>query len=135
MSAQVDIDVPFHDVDSMDVVWHGHYVKYLEVARCVLLEQLGYPYDVMLASGYTWPIVDMRLRYVGSALFKQRITVTCELIEWEHRLVLDYLIADAASGKRLTRATTVQVAVDKQTGEMMMTSPRVLLDLVAKVIA
>ena len=29
-----DVTVPFFDVDSMNVVWHGHYVKYLEIARC-----------------------------------------------------------------------------------------------------
>ena len=29
--------VPFFDVDTMHVVWHGHYIKYLEVARCALL--------------------------------------------------------------------------------------------------
>lgn len=28
------IDVPFFDVDSMNIAWHGHYVKYLEIARC-----------------------------------------------------------------------------------------------------
>ena len=35
----VNIDVPFFDVDMMDVVWHGHYIKYFEVARCALLDQ------------------------------------------------------------------------------------------------
>jgi acyl-CoA thioester hydrolase len=30
--------VPFFDIDTMNVVWHGHYVKYLEVARCALLD-------------------------------------------------------------------------------------------------
>ena len=36
-----EIVVPFFDVDSMHIVWHGHYVKYLEVARCALLDRLG----------------------------------------------------------------------------------------------
>ncbi|WP_343034423.1 hypothetical protein [Candidatus Methylobacter favarea] len=33
----VDIEIPFHDIDMMEVVWHGHYAKYFESARCALL--------------------------------------------------------------------------------------------------
>ncbi len=32
-TAEVTFDIPFHDVDLMGIVWHGHYAKYLEVAR------------------------------------------------------------------------------------------------------
>jgi acyl-CoA thioester hydrolase len=35
----VDLEIPFHDVDMMQVVWHGHYAKYFEIARCALLEK------------------------------------------------------------------------------------------------
>ena len=37
LRVDIPVEVPFFDVDSMDVVWHGHYVKYLELARCALL--------------------------------------------------------------------------------------------------
>lgn len=50
----VEIVVPFFDIDSMDVVWHGHYVKYLEVARCALLDDIGHNYTQMKDSGYAW---------------------------------------------------------------------------------
>ena len=33
-----EITVEFYDLDPMNVVWHGNYVKYLEKARCDLLE-------------------------------------------------------------------------------------------------
>lgn len=32
-ASDVFIDIPFFDVDVMGVAWHGHYVKYLEIAR------------------------------------------------------------------------------------------------------
>ena len=28
------LEVEFYDLDPMDVVWHGNYIKYLEAARC-----------------------------------------------------------------------------------------------------
>lgn len=127
-----EVLVPFFDVDTMNVVWHGHYVKYLEVARCALLDKLGHNYTAMLESGYGWPVIDLQLRYVRGAVFGQRINVRASLVEWENRLKIDYLITDIASGERLTRASTVQVAVDIHTREMQLASPKVFVQAVEK---
>jgi acyl-CoA thioester hydrolase len=126
----VNILVPFYDVDSMDVVWHGHYVKYLEVARCALLDDIGHNYMQMKESGYAWPVIDLQLRYVQGARFGQRLTVRADLIEWQNRLLIHYLIRDAATGQRVTRASSVQVAVKIASGEMQLESPRVFVDAV-----
>lgn len=127
-----EVLVPFFDVDTMHVVWHGHYVKYLEVARCALLDKLGHNYTCMLDSGYAWPIIDLQLRYVRGAVFGQRINVRASLVEWENRLKIDYLITDISSGERLTRASTVQVAVDIQSREMQLVSPKVFVQAVER---
>ena len=129
--AETEIEVQFYDLDPMHIVWHGNYVKYLEVARCELLNKIGYNYLEMQASGFAWPIIDMQLRYVGAARFSQRLTIRADIVEWEHKLKINYLISDAATGKRLTRASTTQVAVDIASGEMCFVSPQVLLDKLA----
>lgn len=126
-TASVIIDVPFFDVDAMQVVWHGHYVKYLEIARCELLRSFDYDYPQMSESGYMWPIVEMKLKYVGSALFAKKIKVEARLVEWEYRLKIDYLITELESGKKLTKASTIQVAIAIESKEMCFQSPAVLL--------
>lgn len=113
----------FYDIDPMEIVWHGHYVKYLEVASTALLAKFEYDYSRMKASGYAWPIVDMRLKYVRPAELGQRLIVRAEIAEWENRLRIVYAIRDAATGRKLTRATTIQVAVDMQTREMLYVCP------------
>jgi acyl-CoA thioester hydrolase len=128
----VDILVPFYDVDSMSVVWHGHYVKYLEVARCALLDDIGHNYTQMKESGYVWPVIDLQLRYAQAARFGQRLIVRADLVEWQNRLLIHYLIRDAASGQRMTRASSVQVAVHTASGEMQLESPRVFIDAVER---
>ncbi len=127
-SAEVVIQVPFHDVDLVGIVWHGHYAKYFEVARCALLESFDYNYDRMLASGYGWPVIDLRFRYVKPAQFGQKIRVRATLLEWENRLRIEYLVSDDASGERLTKGESVQVAVNMVTREMCMVSPDVLFE-------
>ena len=134
LHVDTEILVPFFDIDTMHVVWHGHYVKYLEVARCALLEHLGHTYTQMLEAGYAWPVIDMQLRYVRGATFGQRINVRASLVEWENRLKINYLITDLATGERLTRASTVQVAVEIASREMQMASPACFTDAVAKVL-
>lgn len=126
--AETEMQVQFFDLDPMEIVWHGNYVKYLEVARCALLDKIGYNYEQMRDSGYMWPIIEMNLRYAGPAAFGQRLLLRAEIVEWENRLRIDYLVSDAASGKRLNRATTTQVAVDLKTGEMCFASPSILFE-------
>lgn len=127
-----EVLVPFFDVDSMDVVWHGHYVKYLEVARCALLDRLGHNYMDMRAEGYVWPVIDLQLRYVRAARFGQRLRVRADLVEWQNRLKVNYLVSDADSGQRMTRASTVQVAVRIADGEMQLASPQSFVDAVER---
>lgn len=125
-SFEAEIKVPFFDVDMMEVVWHGHYIKYFEVARCALLDKIGYNYMQMRESGYIWPIIDLHIRYTKPARFGQNLIVHTSVIEWEHRLRVSYLIADKLTGKRLTRGYTCQVAVDLSTREMCFESPPIL---------
>lgn len=134
LGTDIEVRVPFFDVDSMDVVWHGHYVKYLEMARCALLDEIGHNYVQMKAAGYVWPVVDLQLRYVRAARFGQQLTVRAELVEWHNRLRIHYLLSDTQTGERLTRASTVQVAVTTS-GEMQLLSPRVFTDIVERRLA
>jgi acyl-CoA thioester hydrolase len=115
---QTDIRVPFFDVDSMYMTWHGHYAKYFELARCDLLEYIGHDYEAMFASGYSWPVVDMRIRYMRPLRFNQLARVTTLLKRWDHQLRIAYRIRDAESGSLLARGYTLQVPVDMATGEM-----------------
>lgn len=126
LSHSIELEPAFHDLDPMDIVWHGHYVKYLEIARCALLARFDYDYLQMRASGYAWPIIDMHLKYIGPVTYGQRIRIRAEITEWENRLRVDYLISDSATGRRLNKAHTIQVAIDMQTRKMAYVCPPVL---------
>ena len=135
LQAEIELIVPFFDVDMMEVVWHGHYVKYFEEARCALLDKLGHNYRQMRDAGYAWPIIDLQVRYVRGAQFGQRIRVRADLVEWENRLKINYLITDVATGERMTRGSSVQVAVEIASREMLLASPRVFVEAVERVLA
>jgi acyl-CoA thioester hydrolase len=89
----------------------------------------------MRDAGYAWPIIDLQLRYMRGAKFGQRLTVRADLVEWENRLKINYLITDAATGERMTRASSVQVAVEIASLEMQLASPTVFVHAVERAIA
>lgn len=128
LSCEVEVTPAFYDIDVMEVVYHGHYVKYLELARSALLAQFDYDYPRMRESGYAWPVVDMRLKYVRSATFGQKLKVSAQITEWENRLRIDYVMRDAATGQKVNVAHTIQVAVSIATREMCFVCPPVLLE-------
>lgn len=128
LKASALVDVPFHDVDAMEVCWHGHYLKYFEIGRTALLRAFDYDYPQMKESGYLWPIVEAHLKYVRPAMYGQRIDVRTELLEYENRLKIGYEIVDSASGARLTKGHTIQVAIEIATRETQFVSPAVVFE-------
>ena len=125
-AAEVIVEIPFFDVDPLGVAWHGHYLKYLEVARAALMETVSYSYREMRESGYAWPVTEIKLRYVHPARLGQKIRIAATMREFELRIVIDYLITDAENGTRLSKGHTIQVPVDMATNEMQFGAPDVL---------
>ncbi len=126
LSASETLRIPFHDLDPGGIVWHGRYFKYFEFARCKLFEGIDYSYEEMKKSGFHWPVVDTKVRYVRPLLLNQVIRVTASLREWELRLIVDYRIKDEKD-VLYTKASTVQVPVDAQTLELHFGSPEILV--------
>lgn len=128
VSATVETVVAFHDVDVAAIVWHGHYLKYLENARWALLERIDFGLNAMRASGYAWPIVELHVKYVKAARFGDRLAIRASIAEWQNRLAINYLVTHSATNERVARAQTVQVAVDAHSGALQFASPPVLVE-------
>lgn len=126
-TAHIDLQVPFFDVDSMKIAWHGNYAKYFEVARCELLTQIGHDYNDMFTSGYSWPIVDMRIRYMRPLRFNQTVRVAAILKRWDHQLRIAYRVRDCDSSSLLARGHTLQAPVNMTTGELSFDQPEAVV--------
>jgi len=129
--ARVNVKVPFFDTDMAGIVWHGHYMKYFELARCALLDDIGYGYRVMMDTGVVWPVIDMSVRYVFPLLLDQEVVVTACLEEWRLRLVIGYEVRDG-NGVVYTKGRTVQAPVDAKTRTLQLGSPDLLVGNVEK---
>lgn len=131
LEASTVVQPQFYDLDPMSIVWHGNHIRFLEVARCVLLAKIGYTYADMQRSGYAWPVVDLRLRYHRTIRLGQEVLIKVAIVEWENRLKMTYDLTDRATGLRLARGHTVQVAVDIASEEMLWETPPILREKLA----
>lgn len=122
-SATIELTTSFHDTDAMGVVWHGNYLKFFEKAREALFQKFNYGYQAMIESGYVWPIVDTRVKFIAMTFAEQTLQITAQLVEYENRIKVNYIIRDFASGKKTTTGYTIQVAVCAQTKAMSFITP------------
>ena len=133
LSAEVEVAVPFQDADPTGVAWHGNYFRYYDAARVALLERLQFGYREMAALGQIWPIVESSVRYVKSAPFGAPLQVRAQLVEWEFRLRIYYLIHNSA-GERVNEAVTVQVPVAASDESLILGSPPELIERIERLV-
>lgn len=68
--------VRYRECDPMGVVYHTHYIDYLEAARTEALRELGLPYKHLETSGIMMPVVDLAVRYFHAARYDDLVRVT-----------------------------------------------------------
>ena len=134
ISAEVIIKIQFYDLDPMRIVWHGNYPRFLEQARSALFEKISFGYREMSESGFAWPIVDLRIKYVRPISAIHEIKVTATLTEYENRLKTTYIIANAETDEVFTKAHTIQVTVDRASNELRFETPSALVEKVRRLL-
>jgi len=72
---ETHLSVRFHEVDSFDVVWHGHYIAYFEDGRLDLCNRFGLSPEAMKRLGYFAPVVDMKCRIRASARYDDKLII------------------------------------------------------------
>jgi len=130
----IDIPVRFAECDPYGVVWHGHYVLYLEHAREALTGKFGFTAARALEMGYRVPITRLEMTYRAPALPDQVVKVTARLRDPAvARFVIDYEIRNE-TGNLLATGLTEQVVV-KSDGELLLTMPSGLRALCTSILA
>src|SRR5258707_2008993 len=82
------IRVRYAETDQMDVVYHGNYAQYFEVARAEAIRQLGFTYKDMEVMGTYMPIIEWQCKFVRPAHYDDLLTIKTILKELppDHRI-------------------------------------------------
>ena len=112
VSTSVTLKVPYYDVDLMQIVWHGNYLKYFEVARQALFKKYGvdlrrYTEDTR----YVFPVVRSTIKHIWPLRFDDEFICTAVVKEARVKIVLDFEIKLISNGKVCAKGRSEQVAV------------------------
>lgn len=104
--------IRFSEVDSMNIAWHGSYVKYLEDGREEFGIRYGIGYMDIYNAGYKAPIVDLRIEYKKPVTFGNVIIIETSYIPTEAAKILFNYVVYNEQGEELITASTIQVFLD-----------------------
>lgn len=123
------VRVRFHEVDSIRIVWHGHYLTYFEDGRRAFGREHGMDYPVFLDHGVLAPLAKVNVDYLSPARQNDVLRVRTRLLESEGaKIEFAYEIRREGESAPLARGTTLQVFTTMQ-GELILTPPEFLLRL------
>ena len=131
---EVPFRVPFHDVDTMRVAWHGNYFKYFEYGRTALERRLDLEIPTLEAFGYVFPVIESHCRHLSPLRFDDEARVRAWVAGADRKLTVGYEVFNDTTGLRAAEGSTVQVALKAGTFELQMEIPDEVLDRVRRVL-
>ncbi len=123
LSETIEFTVPFYDLDAIQMVWHGNYVKYMENAREAFGAKYGFEYLHIFESGYLAPVVDMHLKYKVSARMGDVLRIKITYVPTAAaKMIFRYIITRPKDDAVILEAETIQLFVSRS-GEFEPSNP------------
>lgn len=123
-SHEIHMTVPFHDLDPLQIVWHGNYLKYFDRARFAIFNHCGVDlHEYSKTSGFLFPVTRTSTKHIRPLRYRDDFIVRAAVREAHIRIVLDFEIRLAKCGTVTTRGRSEQVAVKYPGDELMLQIP------------
>lgn len=89
----------YYETDTMKIVHHSNYIRWMEEARVDMLEQMGLGYDVMERDGVLSPVLSVSAQYKSMTRFPETVEITVRLVRYTGvRFDIVYEMRDTATG-------------------------------------
>jgi len=116
------IRVRFNEVDSLGIVWHGHYITYFEEGRENFGLRYGISYLDVKANGFATPIVESVCKHKLPLKYGDQATIETTFVDSPaNKLIFTYKIFNP-KGEIVCTGKTIQVFIDER-GELVLNVP------------
>lgn len=116
----------YSDTDAYGVVWHGSYLRWLEMGRVGVCELLGHNLIDLKEKDIVLPVVNMNVKYKMSAKLNDVVVTETEISEFNGFTVkFKQIIRSKETGKVCIDAEVSVVAIDNN-GKLYRKMPEVL---------
>ena len=123
-SHDVKMKVSFFDLDPMQIVWHGNYLKYFDIARSELFDGLGVDlFEFHDRTRYIFPIIRSSVKHIHPLRRGDEFLCRATVKEARTKIIVAFEIRLVADGTICAKGTTEQAAVLAPEMEMVYTIP------------
>ena len=123
-SHEVQLKVPFHDLDPMQMVWHGNYLKYFDRARTALFDNAGIDlFGYFKKARILFPITKTSTKYIAPLQYRDIFTCRATVTEAQYKIVVEFQVRLTENHKLCARGRSEQVAVKHPEMEIMFEIP------------
>lgn len=128
MKHTLEKKVYYSDTDAYGVVWHGSYLRWLEMGRIELCEMMGQNLIDLQNQDIALPVVNINVNYKSSAKLNDELVIETSIQKYSKLSVtFEQKILSKQTGRTFIEATVVVVAIDNN-GKLYKTMPQVLSD-------
>jgi acyl-CoA thioester hydrolase len=121
---QTEILVRFNEADPLGIVWHGHYIRYLEDGREAFGNHYRVGYLDFYRHGIIVPVVHVQCDYKRSLKYGEKVMIETKFIPCAAaKMKFDYRLFNAETGQLVALGSSVQVFLDKTTSALQLTNP------------
>lgn len=132
MKHKFEQKVYYSDTDAYGVVWHGSYLRWLEMGRIELCEMLGHTLVELETKNIVLPVININVRYKSSAKLNDEMIIETSVQKFNPLSVtFEQRISAKDTGKTFINAVVDVVAIDNN-GRLYRRMPQVLLDAFEK---
>jgi len=130
MKHAFNIKVFYSDTDAYGVVWHGSYLRWLEMGRVMLCEQAGYKLSQLEENDIVLPVAELNVKYKNSARLEDEILIETEVVEkGRFYITFQQIIKNEKSQKTYIEALVKVVAIHKD-GKLYRSLPEQVVKIV-----
>jgi len=123
-STEIEIVIPFHDLDPLQVVWHGNYLKYFDMARFDLFERLGVDLqEYYKVTNCIFPVIKTSTKYISPLRHRDHIICKATLKDARTKIIIDFEIRRSETGEICSRGRGEQAAVQLPETELLLKIP------------
>lgn len=107
----------------MQIVWHGHYVKFMEEGREDFGHKYGINYMLIKEKGYMAPVVKIVCDYKKTLSYEDKVIVETRYVDSDAaKIIYAFRIYRASDNELVATGESVQVFLDMNR-ELVLTIP------------
>ena len=119
-----EIAIKFSEVDSLRVVWHGHYVRYFEDGREAFGKQYDLGYLDVYEHGLAVPLVDLQVNFKRVLEYGDSVIIETTFISTPAaKLIFEYKVISVKHGYIACTGRSTQVFMAPASKELYITVP------------